>query len=146
MASTILEDLRRRAKKPQTPALVRAMLKTAREETEGGIVLPPGIVQMSVDRYRMQRIAIKIARELFFRDTQRYMPLDNCKDIRVCESEEDTPEMYRISWQIVDAQSVCPEVFAYRSAYFEERAYHFITLLFWEAFTFCMVFVDPDVG
>lgn len=167
MAKVIFADLERRAKKPQTRILMRGVLDTERNTTNGGIVLPPGMVGLDVDLYRIQQVAIKIARCLFYRDQGQYMPYDNCKDIRLCEREDDVPEMYQLSWELSKANvhelppssaegttipsaddggrpvAECQKVFNYRSAHIEELQLHLYTLMFWEAFVFCMAFDDP---
>lgn len=169
-ADVILDDLKRRAKKPQTRTLLRGILKSARTTTEGGIILPPGVLRIDTDKTRLQAVALKIGRCLFYRDHKRVMPHENCRDIRLCEREEDVPEVYGLSWEmskvdvnnlipsesgglvvIVDleagqALSACRQVFDYRAAYFEEKQLHFYTLRFWEAFVFCMALEDPDAG
>lgn len=167
-ADVIFDDLKRRAKKPQTSTLLRGILQTSQTTTGGGIVLPPGMVRLDVDEYRLQQVAIKIGRCLFYRDHKRIMPYENCKDIRLCEREEDVPEFYRLSWELskVNVNSLVPlepsgivvvvdtevgqaqaanrQVFEYRSAYIEKRQLHLYTLWFWEAFVFCMAFREPD--
>ncbi|MCI0376903.1 MAG: HNH endonuclease [Gemmataceae bacterium] len=167
-ANVILDDLKRRAKNHQTPTLLRRILRTARTTTEGGLLLPPGDVRMNADKRRLQRVAMKIGRCLFYRDHKRVMPHENCKDIRLCEHEEDVPELYTLSWEMSkvnvndlvpsepsglvvvadveagQALAVCRQVFDYRPAYFEEKRLHLYTLRFWEAFVFCMAFEDPD--
>jgi hypothetical protein len=167
MADVILRDLKRRAKKPQTRTLLRGILQTQQTTTGGGIVLPPGMVGLNVDAYRLQQVAIKIGRCLFYRDHNRIMPYENCKDIRLCESEQDVPECYRLSWElskvnvnslvpsvpgnvvvIADTEAgaplaACRQVFEYRSAYIAPERLHLYTLMFWEAFTFCMAFQEP---
>jgi hypothetical protein len=163
-----LDDLKRRAKKPQTPTLLRGILQTSQTRTGGGIVLPPGMVRLDVDVYRIQQVAIKIGRCLFYRDHKRVMPHDNCEDIRLCEREEDVPEFYRLSWELSklnverlvplepggivvanDAEAGQPQaadrrVFDYRSAWIEEIQLHLYTLGFWEAFVFCMALREPN--
>jgi len=98
------------------------------------------------------------------------MPYENCKDIRLCEREEDVPEFYRVSWElsrvnvsdlvppepggkvlVVDGEagaphSACRQVFEYRTAYIPPRRLHLYSLCFWEAFMFCISFEDPDAG
>jgi len=166
MGETILQDLRRRAKQPQTPALIRSLLRTSRATTEAGIVLPSGMVSLSVDERRIQQVAIKIARCLFYRDHTCVMPYENCKDIRIYEREKDVPEFYMLSWEmskahVNDAQpmdpdgtvvvaeehagravAVCESVFSYRAAHLDDL--YLITLFFWEAFVFCMTFSKPE--
>lgn len=167
-ASVILDDLKRRAKKPQTPTLLRSILQSLRTTTKGGILLPPGVVHMHANEYRLQQVAIKIGRCLFYLDRKRIMPYENCKDIRLCLSEEDVPELYSLSWAmskvnvhdliptepgelvvVADAEAgqartACRKVFDYRPAYLEKRRLHLYSLRFWEAFMFCMAFDDPD--
>jgi hypothetical protein len=166
-AGVMFDDLKRRAKEPQTPKLVRSILKTARTTTEAGIILPPGMIRINTDKHRLQRVAIKIGRCLFYRDHKRVMPHENCKDIRLCEREEDVPELYTLSWAMSkvnvndlvasepgglvvvgdqeagQALTACRQVFDYRPAYFDEKRLHLYTLRFWEAFVFCMAFEDP---
>lgn len=166
-ADVILDDLKRRAKKPQTPALLRRILKTKGNTTESGIILPPGAVRLDAEMPRIERVAVKIGRCLFYRDQKRFMPYENCKDIRLCEREEDVPEMYSLSWGLSKvsvgeltetradglvvvedsdagkALAACRQVFDYRPAYIEQDRLHFYSLRFWESFLFCMVFEDP---
>ena len=139
---TIFRDLTRRAAQPQTRVLIRGLLNTSRTETSGGILLPPGVVQLSVDEHRIQRVAIKIARGLFFRKHGVFMPRDNCKDIRLCESKEDVPEIYAISWQLGEMAAVSPDIFSCTEASCDGLQYW--TLVFWEAFAFCLAFEDPE--
>lgn len=166
MGEVILHDLGRRAQRPQTPALIQSMLQTSRTTTAGGIVLPDHMVQLSVEERRIQQVAIKIARCLFFRDYNRPIPYEGCKDVRICEREEDVPEMYRLSWglskaHIDDAKPVeaygtvvvadetigkataeHSNVFSYRTAHVDDM--YFYSLLFWEAFMFCLTFSEPE--
>ncbi len=142
MGTLLLQDLRRRAAKPQTPVLIRGLLKRCKNHSPGGILLPPGVFHVSVENHRIQRIAVKIACGIFYHQHQRFMPRGNCKDIRICKSPEDVPEMYELSWYFGDLVTVCPKVFSYRTAPLDGR--HYVSLLFWEAFMFCMVFDDPN--
>jgi hypothetical protein len=167
-AGLIWDDLKRRATKPQTPKLLRMICNTARKTTEGGVELPPSVIQLSVDEYRLQQVAIKIGRCLFYRDHKRVMRIESCKDIRLCENEEDVPDLYSLSWDLSrvnvndmapswfgehivvpemeagQALAACRKVFDYRPAYLEEERLHLYTLRFWEAFAFCMAFEEPD--
>ncbi len=95
------------------------------------------------------------------------MPYENCRDIRLCECEDDVPEVYTLSWEMSkvnvndlapsgpsgivivrdteagQALTACRGVFDYRRAYLEPERVHFYTLRFWEAFMFCMAFDEP---
>jgi hypothetical protein len=168
MGRAILDDLKRRAEQRQTPTLLRSILRTSRTTTEAGIVLPPGVVGIDAELYRLEQVAIKIGRCLFYRDHKWVMPRENCRDIRLCERDDDVPELYRLSWDMTkvninelvaseqyglvvvtdleagQAPAACRQVFDYRPAYLEEERLHFYTLRFWEAFLFCMAFQDPD--
>lgn len=168
IAGVIFDDLKRRAAKPQTPALLRSILQSSKSVTDGGIILPSGTVRLDADEYRLQQVAIKIGRCLFYHDHKRFMPYENCKDIRLCESEEAVPELYSLSWNMSKVNvhdlvpvkpggimvvndpeagqpsAVCEHVFDYRAAYLEEERLHLYTLRFWESFMFCMAFMAPD--
>lgn len=170
MARLLFDDLRRRAAKPQTPKLLRSIMRNARSKTAKGIILPPGVLQLPASEYRLQQVAIKIGRCLFYRDHKRVMPLANCKDIRLCEREDNVPELYLLSWEMsklnvnelaestrsnviavteTDAGaplSECRRVFDYRSAFLEEQHLHLYTLRFWESFVFCMAFEEPNAA
>ncbi|MGA2797059.1 MAG: hypothetical protein ABSE63_05750 [Thermoguttaceae bacterium] len=141
MGQTIFRDFARRTHKQQTPAMMRSILKTFTTVTSGGIHLPSGIVQFSVDQYRCQRVVIKIAQGLFYLDRCIHMPRENCKDIRICLEESDVPELYSLSWQGADSKMVCGDVFSYRQ--FEIETLHLFSLLFWESLMFCCAFEDP---
>lgn len=167
MANAIINDIKRRARKPQSVKLIRRILRDSRRISESGIILPPGKVCIEADETRLQRVAIKIGRCLFFRDQNRMVPDANCKDIWLCESAEDVPEYYRLSWNmtkvnlgdlvskstngIVTVQdldagaplSAYREVFDYRSYYLKDERLHFYSLRFWKAFMYCMAFEDP---
>jgi hypothetical protein len=168
MADVMFDDIERRAEKPQTRVILQNILETPKTTTGGGIILPPGVVRVDVDTYRLQQVALKIGRCLFYRDHERVMPSENCKDIRLCEFEEQVPEFYRLSWKLNkrssgtpassescgivvvadiesgQAEAVQEQVFDYRSAYIEASRIHLYSLRFWEAFFFCMTFMEPD--
>jgi hypothetical protein len=142
-AQVVHRDLIRRTKQPQTPAMARKLLKEFRMVTKAGIYLPAGIVQFNLDEYRLQRVVIKIAQGLYYRDRQAYMPRTNCKDIRLCEHKCEVPELYELSWCGTDAKSVMPGVFSYRHLEFDNL--HLFSMLFWEAFLFCAAFENPSI-
>jgi hypothetical protein len=141
MGAILLHDLKRRAQKPQSKGLIRRLLKDCTNETPGGIVLPPTLVRVNYDIVRIQRVAIKIAQCLFCKDYGRFMPKLNCKDIRLCETEPEVPEFYSLLWQIETKKAVVPSVFCYWHA--ELDGMYLYSMLFWEAFMFCLTFQEP---
>jgi hypothetical protein len=170
VAKSLFQDLKRRAIKGQTRKLLKDILRASREITNRCIVLPQGIERIEVDLSRLERVAIKIGRCLFFHDHSRFISYQSCKDIRLCEREDDVPEMYKISWDLskINVNELTPEhpsrliiisntkggapasvtesVFDYRSAYIPDRGLHLYTLRFWSAFMFCMVFEEEDLS
>lgn len=143
MGKTIFADFARRTHKPQTPAMIRNILKSYSHVSNGGIYLPPGIVQFSVDKDRTQRVIIKIAQGLIYSDCDVYAPSENCKDIRLCSDKSDVPEVYSLSWQGAESKTVCQKVFAYRR--FELENLHLLSMFFWESLMFCCAFEDPKL-
>ena len=144
MGQVVHRDLMRRANKPQTPAMVRSLLKEFRTGRDAGINLPPGIVQFNLDPYRMRRVAIKIAQGVFYLDQRRYVPRENCKGIRLFQLKTEVPELYQLSWRGAEAKSVLPGIFSYRR--FELDNLHLFSMLYWEAFMFCAAFESHSAG
>jgi hypothetical protein len=138
MGRTLLADLIRRIHKPQTPAMIRSILKNARTVTDGGVELPLGIRELQLDTYRLQRIAIKIGRQLIHRDLNVFLPQDACKDIHLCLTTDEMPEYYKFSVGPPEVKSVTEGVFSYTLT--EADGCYYITMVFWEAFAFCCAF------
>jgi hypothetical protein len=138
MGQTVFSDLARRKHRPQTPAMMRNILKTFKTVTDGGIQLPHNVVQFSVDQIRCERVILKIAQGLLFKDLGYFVPVENCKDIRFCVTESDVPEFYALSWQGAEQKTVEPSVFSFKRLEFDGM--QLISMLFWEAFMFCCVF------
>jgi len=149
-------DFLRRAAKPQTPAMIRKILKEVSNTTVGGIRLPRGKYVVTINEYRIERVVLKIVRGLFYLAQRSYLPLENAKDIRFCLNEHDVPDLYRVYWPVVEASAVDPSVFSYK--YFnaskcfgsgecpELDELHLYSLLFWEAIMFCVAFEHPQSG
>ncbi len=134
-------DFLRRSRKPQTPAMIRKILKGASAITPGGIHLPPSTLQLKIDRARIEKVALKIARGLFYIDEKRFLPLKNAKDIRFCLNGDNVPDLYRLYWPYVERRWVCPAVFSYK--YFKFEDLQLYSLFFWEAIMSCAAFGNP---
>jgi len=140
MAQVIFKDFARRSRSPQTPAMLRSIFSNASRTTTGGIILPANKVEINVDLARIERIAGKIARGVLFLSKQTFFPESNIVDMRLCEQESQVPEMYQLSWKAASIESSYPKVFSYK--YFAFNRHHIISLLFWEAFMFCVTLKD----
>lgn len=139
MASVIFQDFKRRTQKPQTPAMMRSIVKTASRITKGGIHLPPEVVMLELNNNRLQRVAMKIARGVLCLNGIFYIPESSCIDLRNCQSEPEVPEIYKLSWQA--SPQPCGDyhkVFSYKYFYFENH--HYATLFFWESVMYCLCF------
>lgn len=144
MAAKIIRDFARRCQKPQMPAMLRNIFGNASETTKGGIILPASVVEINIDLCKIQRIAGKIARGVIFLSTEKYAPEANIVDMRICPEESEAPEMYQISWRCAGSiKGSYPKVFSYK--YMQYEQYHIISLLFWEAFMFCVTIQDEEV-
>jgi hypothetical protein len=104
-------------------------------------LLPEGVVRMTANKGRINRVAVKIARELFFHREGRFMPEENCRQIHLCQFPEDAPELFRMSWQFAEDIKICPNIFLYKIVFLEKI--HLISMLFWQGFMFCLSFDDP---
>lgn len=136
MAQTVFQDFVRRSRHPQTPAMLRDIFSNASRTSSGGIILPANKVVINIDLVRIQRIAGKIARGVVFLKTDDYCPETNIVDMRLCETESEVPEMYQLSWKVTSIESAYPKIFSYRC--FPYEGLYILSLLFWEAFMFCV--------
>src|SRR3990172_2133089 len=143
MGTIFSNDIKRRSQKPQTPAMIRKILSTAFTITEGGIHLPSGVVGLSLDERRIQRVAAKIARGVLFLSTGQCFEYQQIIDMRFCLDESEVIELYKISWQLAPASGVYPNVFSYK--YFPLDEFHHLSMLFWGALMF-FVTVKNTIG
>lgn len=144
MAQAIFRDFLRRCQKPQSRAMLRGIFAKASEISKGGIILPAPKIEVNVDLYRVQRTAGKIARGVLFLATERYIPETSIVDMRICEEESEVPKMYQLSWKITSPQGSYPKVFTYK--YVPFNGYHILSLLFWQAFMFCITIQDTQMS
>ena len=137
MAKMVFQDFVRRSRKPQTPTKLRNIFSSASRTSSGGILLPSNKVEINIDLFKIQRIAGKIARGVVFLKTGTYCPETNIVDMRICEAESEVPEMYQLSWKATSIESTYPKVFSFKYFPFLQE-YYILSLLFWEAFMFCV--------
>jgi hypothetical protein len=143
MGKVLLEDLKRRAKKPQSKGLIRRLLKERTQTSPGGIILPPSLIRINFDLRRIQNVAVKVAQCLFYKDHDRYLPRSNCVHCELCENAKDLQPIFADLWRCreLERQSAAPDVFRYW--HLDLDGEHYYALLFWNAFMFCMIFNDP---
>jgi len=140
MGALIFKDFARRSHNPQTPAVLRSIFSDGSATTTGGIILPANKVEINVDLARIERIAGKVARGVLFLSKQTFFPESRIVDMRLCEEESEVPEMYQLSWKAASIESSYPQVFSYK--YLPFNRHHIISLLFWQAFMFCIIIKD----
>jgi len=144
MGDVIMRDFARKAKKPQTPAMLRKVFSSASLTTQGGIHLPSGMVEVILDECRLQRVAMKIALGVLFLAIGKYFTDRQIVDIRFCLSESEVVDMYRIAWQLSAMVAVDSKVFSYKYFYFADMGHHILSMLFWEAFMYCVTVRDGE--
>jgi hypothetical protein len=145
MGTSLLEEIRRRAKKPQARGLIRRMIKECTLTSPGGIILPPPLIRVNCDTVRIQNVVLKIAQCLFYKDHDRHMPRSGCVHIQMCQDVPDLEppfdDLFRV--QEVEKKSAAPDVFRYWSV--DLDGLHAYALLFWNAFMFCLFLKDPTM-
>lgn len=141
MGQALLDDLRRRAKKPQSKGLIRRMLGECTNVSPGGIILPPTLVRVNFDIVRIQRVVVKIAQCIFYKDHGRFLPRAKCDHIEMCENPSDVQEIYALLCGGTEKKAVMKEIFCYWHE--ELDGTHLYSLLFWESFMFCLGFQEP---
>jgi hypothetical protein len=145
MGKLLLAELTRRLKKPQSRGLIRRLLKERTYKSPGGIILPPGLVRINYNVVRIQNVAVKVAKCLFWRDHGSYMPRSNCVHIELCETVAGLQPFFADLCLVreLEKRSAAPNVFRYW--YIDLEGQHYYAMLFWEAFMFCMIFQEPHM-
>jgi len=140
MHRIMYNDFLRRTNNPQTPAMMRRTMKGISSISSGGIHLPRGLLQVKADCWRLDRVVKKITRGLYWIDHNRFMPNENCFDLRYCDEPEKVPEVYRFKHPD-QPKGACTDVFSYTHFDFDGR--YFWVLVFWKAFSFCIGYDEP---
>jgi hypothetical protein len=143
MGEVLLAEIKRRGKKPQTRRLIRRLIKECTRTSPGGIILPPGVLRVNYNVVRIQNVALKVAKCLFYRDHGRYLPRSSCVHIEMCETVADLQPLFADLCRVRELvkKSAAPNVFRYW--HIDLDGQHHYALLFWEAFMFCMIFEMP---
>ena len=144
MGKELLADIRRRTRKPQPQALLRRLLRDTSHVTPGGILLPPSVVWVKVEKPRIYRVVTKIAKCLYYKDRGKPMPKCSSSYVKLCESPEELEEPFDDlrKCEEVERRSAAPDIFRYW--YVDDGGVNWYAMLFWEAFMVCMIFKEPD--
>jgi hypothetical protein len=134
----LTDDFKRRSIKPQTPSMIRKILKETSNITPGGIHLPPNLYVTEIDRNRIEKVVLKIAQGLFYSKYNEFLPLERVKDFRFCLNEKEVPEFYKISWKATKPEGVYKPVFSYKHFYHSSYKFQLYSVLFWDAVMFCV--------
>jgi hypothetical protein len=141
MGQELLDDLTRRAKKPQSRVMIRHLLKDCKNKTPGGILLPPTeMVWIEQDVFRIQSVAVKIVQCLFYKDCGRFVPRKSFEHWEMIEEPYQLQPYFADLCQ-AEPKSVDPRVFSYWDEECDECRYY--AMRFWGAFLFCMSFRNP---
>lgn len=131
-------DFKRRATRPQTPAMFRRILSETSNITPSEIFLPSGKYAISVDEIRIQTVVMKILQGVYYNRYNNFLALGRVKDLRMCIEESEVPELYRLSWQVTPQQGVYEPVFSYKFFSHESFEFELCSMLFWEVVMFCL--------
>lgn len=142
MGKLVLGDIRRQAAKPQVRRMIRRLLKETVSKTPAGIVLPPTLVRVEYDVWRVQNVFVKTAQCLYYKDHERYLPRKNCDHCEIIEHPDQMQELFSSLIRHTERRAVVPSVFAYWNAEFERQQLY--AMLYWGAVMVCMMFWDPS--
>jgi hypothetical protein len=141
MGKVLLDDLTRRAKKPQSRVMIRHLLRDCKNETPGGILLPSTeIIWVEQDLFRIQNVGVKIAKCLFYKDYGRFVSRKNFDHWEIVEEANKLQPLFSSLCQ-TEPKAIDPRVFCYWDD--ELDGFHYYSMLFWGAFMFCMSFQNP---
>src|SRR5262245_58349405 len=138
MGGVILGDIKRQAAKPQMKGMIRRLLKETVQKTPARIILPPSLVRVEYDVWRVQNVFVKTAQCLYYKDHERYLPRKNCNHCEIVERPDQMQELFALLIRHTGRQSVMPSVFSYWNA--EYDGHQLYAMLYWEAFMVCMMF------
>ena len=140
MGQEMLDELRRRAKKPQSRTLIKRVLRGSHQKSAGGIWLPPWLRRVQIEGPRIRRVGVKVARCLFYLDNGRHIPESCLTFARFCKHPGEVPEPFDMLWQLKECEkrSAASEVFRYW--YCADQGMHAYAAFYWESFMFCTMF------
>jgi len=139
ISDVVHSDLKNKTKKEPQKRFVRTLLKNFSTRTEGGVYLPKGKYEYSIDECRNQKVILKITQGLFFHHNQMFLPIEKIKHVDMCLDEDEVFEVFKISWRGSVLTYRCKQVFSYK--YFFDENRHYWTLLFWDAVMFTVMAV-----
>jgi hypothetical protein len=117
------------------------------ERRPSGLVLPENIVIKRFEGHRIQRIAWKIVRGLYFHHSKNTFPENLITGVTVTSPDQKPPEHFIMFMSMPDNEShgLYPAVFAYRfQKFFEgEHKLHYWALLLWDRIIITVIFHDP---
>ena len=140
MATSYFQDFLRRSHQPQTPAKLRKILSTAVTVTEGGIHLPNGMRRLTLDRQRIERIVVKIARGILFLSTERHFGEQQIICMSRYNTPSEIPDAIMLALRSRPWVGTYSDVFAY--SLLSSGGLHLLLMLFWKAIMFSVTVKD----
>ena len=140
MGTLYFQDIIRRSQQPQTPAKIRKILSTAVTVTEGGIHLPNGMRRLTLDRNRIERIVVKIARGILFLSTERYLGEQQVICMNFYEKPSEIPDTILPACRLRPFVGIDPDVFAF--SLLSSGGSHLLLMLLWKAMMFSVIMKD----
>jgi hypothetical protein len=114
------------------------------EHRPHGLILPPNKVAKRFDRSRIDRVALKIVRGLFFNHYGRILPENLTVQIDMVPPWQPLPELAFVALGNQPVHGNHPDVFAYKFANFPEaNDLHCWAFFLWERISFIVTFHDP---
>lgn len=118
-----------------------------REQTDGGIYLPPGKVGKKFDPDRTSRVIWKIIRGLHYHHFGQFILEEIPHIVRLYDPQQNQLESVKDVFQYVTQQpeqGKYPGIFAYKTVKSEPPGMFAYGLLFWDAMIFLGMFHAPD--
>jgi hypothetical protein len=139
----IWKDITHQFQRPQGQ-IIGQMIRKEFEKRPSGLYLPGGKVVKRFDADRIWRIVWKIARGLFYKEHNRYLPEDTPKLFKVVSVGEEPPAKFE-AVRNSPSRGQYPAVFDYKYIVIPELDnIHFWAMLFWDRLITLIAFHDPD--
>jgi hypothetical protein len=139
----IYSEILRKFRQGEKKRLVQRVLKEF-ELRPSGLVLPKGKILKRFDGARLQRVAWKIVRGLYFRHFDQVLPSSLTNGLRISfPDEEPPPDFFALAEE--PTYGLYPGVFDYKFAKFPEiHNFHYWAMLLWDRLILITTFHDPE--
>ena len=142
--SALWSDVKRKLQRQESQGLRERISGEFSEASPEGIYLPDGKIYKSYDTNRVNNVIWKITRGLFFKEYERFLPVDTPRKIQCVPPGEEPPKEFMHVRDTL-SKATYPGVFDYKFMMIKEiNNLHVWAFLFWDKLISFHYFHDPE--